>query len=282
MGKKSAIKEEHQYNQLSKIAQNLRNEIFNLEDSFKTTVEDTKDKVNSVEEEVVNNRMKVEKAVYANKNNQFRINQAENKIKQLPEISEKTEKTIERVDETEKHLGDLDGWVNNLDSALEQQHYDIQDTGAEVGHQKIQITLLESNLTALDEKFNKSDKNAKAFKQQLIARTNLIGAKEKNLEEKVSDIEQASTDFTNMINNVSSDVANHHIAFETGLRTASTSAAYAKQTASQTKNTLDAFMKRSNRSSQTLFGKINRQNDLLAFLMNKVQKLEKTLEEQSK
>ena len=44
--KKSAIKEEHQYNQLSKIAQNLRNEIFNLEDSFKTTVEDTKDKVN--------------------------------------------------------------------------------------------------------------------------------------------------------------------------------------------------------------------------------------------
>jgi hypothetical protein len=90
--KKSAIKEEHQYNQLSKIAQNLRNEIFNLEDSFKTTVEDTKDKVNSVEEEVVNNRMKVEKAVYANKNNQFRINQAENKIKQLPEISEKTEK----------------------------------------------------------------------------------------------------------------------------------------------------------------------------------------------
>merc|ERR1712227_661269 len=226
--------------------------------------------VNSVEEEVVNNRMKVEKAVYANK------------IKQLPEINEKTEKTIERVDETEKHLGDLDGWVNNLDSALEQQHYDIQDTGAEVGHQKIQITLLESNLTALDEKFNKSDKNAKAFKQQLIARTNLIGAKEKNLEEKVSDIQQASTDFTNMINNVSSDVANHHIAFETGLRTASTSAAYAKQTASQTKNALDAFMKRSNRSSQTLFGKINRQNDLLAFLMNKVQKLEKTIEEQSK
>lgn len=134
--KKSAIKEEHQYNQLSKIAQNLRNEIFNLEDSFKSTVENTQDKVNSVEEEVVNNRMKVEKAVYANKNNQFRINQAETKIKQLPAISEKTEKTIERVDETEKHLGDLDGWVNNLDSALEQQHYDIQDTGAEVGHQK--------------------------------------------------------------------------------------------------------------------------------------------------
>ena len=48
--------------------------------------------MNSVEEEVVNNRMKVEKAVYANKNNQFRINQAENKIKQLPEINEKTEK----------------------------------------------------------------------------------------------------------------------------------------------------------------------------------------------
>lgn len=45
-----------------------------------------------MEEEVVNNRMKVEKAVYANKNNQFRINQAENKIKQLPELSEKTEK----------------------------------------------------------------------------------------------------------------------------------------------------------------------------------------------
>ena len=45
-----------------------------------------------MEEEVVNNRMKVEKAVYANKNNQFRINQAENKIKQLPVISEKTEK----------------------------------------------------------------------------------------------------------------------------------------------------------------------------------------------
>ena len=130
-----------------------------------------------------------------------------------------------------------------------------------------------------DEKFVKQDKNSKAFKQQLIARTNLIGAKEQKLEQTVATIEKQSIDFTNMINNVSSDVENHHIAFETGLRTASTSAAYAKQTASSTKNTLEAFMKRSNRSSQTLFGKINRQNDLLAFLMNKVQKLEKTLEE---
>ena len=35
--------------------------------------------------------MKVEKAQYANKNNAFRINQAENKLKQIPEINEKTE-----------------------------------------------------------------------------------------------------------------------------------------------------------------------------------------------
>ena len=44
-----------------------------------------------MEEGVINNRMKVEKAQYANKNNAFRINQAENKIKQIPEINEKTE-----------------------------------------------------------------------------------------------------------------------------------------------------------------------------------------------
>ena len=45
-----------------------------------------------MEEEVVNNRMKVEKAQYANKNNAFRINQAETKIKQIPLINEQTEK----------------------------------------------------------------------------------------------------------------------------------------------------------------------------------------------
>jgi len=37
-------------------------------------------------------------------------------------------------------------------------------------------------------------------------------------------------------------------------------------------------MRRQNRNSQTLNGKINRQNDLLAFLMNQVQKLERKLE----
>jgi len=40
-------------------------------------------------------------------------------------------------------------------------------------------------------------------------------------------------------------------------------------------------MKRQNRNSQSLNGKINRQNDLLAFLMNQVQKLERKLEAQS-
>ena len=48
--------------------------------------------------------------------------------------------------------------------------------------------------------------------------------------------------------------------------------------AQKTQTELAHFMRRQNRNSQTLNGKINRQNDLLAFLMNQVQKLERKLE----
>ena len=43
--KKSAAQEQKQYNQLNAIAQNLREEIFNLEDQVKTTVDETEEKV---------------------------------------------------------------------------------------------------------------------------------------------------------------------------------------------------------------------------------------------
>ena len=84
-----------------------------------------------------------------------------------------------------------------------------------------------------------------------------------------------------MIDTVSSEVNSHHAAFEKGLKTASTSAAYAKQKAEHAQNQLATYVKRTNRANQTLFGKINRQNDLLAYLMNKVQKLEQTLQDRT-
>ena len=43
--KKSAAQEEKHYNQLNAIAQNLREEIFNLEDQVKNTVDETEEKV---------------------------------------------------------------------------------------------------------------------------------------------------------------------------------------------------------------------------------------------
>ena len=44
--KKSAAQEEKHYNQLNAIAQNLREEIFDLEDQVKNTVDETEEKVN--------------------------------------------------------------------------------------------------------------------------------------------------------------------------------------------------------------------------------------------
>ena len=44
--KKSAAQEEQHYNQLNAIAQNLREEIFDLEDQVKNTVDETEEKVN--------------------------------------------------------------------------------------------------------------------------------------------------------------------------------------------------------------------------------------------
>ena len=52
--------------------------------------------------------MKVEKAQYANKNNAFRINQAENKLKQIPEINEKTEQEKFKI-QSENGLKSLPG-----------------------------------------------------------------------------------------------------------------------------------------------------------------------------
>ena len=179
----------------------------------------------------------------------------------------------------EDHLGTLDGWVSNIDSALENQHYDLEDTSAKINDTKIELTLVENKVDKLENKSLKNTQNLATFKQHMHQKTNHIVSREMALEATVAKVKEESTNFTNMIGDVTDDVEKHHVAFETGLRTASTSAAYAKQTASQTKNTLDAFMKRTNRSNSALFGKINRQNDLLAFLMNKVQKLEQDLDQ---
>merc|ERR1712113_531463 len=138
------------------------------------------------------------------------------------------------------------------DSALEGQHYDLEDTNAQVNQTQLEIELIESNVDKLHEKTAKTNHNLHSFKQHMLHRTESIIERENELEETVKKVKNESAAFT--------------------------SAAYAKQTASQAKNTLEAFIKRTNRSNSALFGKINRQNDLLAFLMNKVQKLEQDLE----
>jgi len=233
--------------------------------------------MDSVEAELVNNKLKVEKVVYANQNNKYRLDQAESKLNKMDDIENKAQKTYERVSDAEDHLISLDGWVNNIDSALESQHYDLEDTNAQVNQTQLEIELIESNVDKLHEKTAKTNHNLHSFKQHMLHKTESIIERENELEETVKKVKLESADFTSMIDTVSTDVRKHHVAFETGLRTASTSAAYAKQTASQAKNTLEAFIKRTNRSNSALFGKINRQNDLLAFLMNKVQKLEQDL-----
>ena len=48
--------------------------------------------MNSVEAELVNNKLKVEKVVYANQNNKYRLDQAENKLKNIQDIQDKAEK----------------------------------------------------------------------------------------------------------------------------------------------------------------------------------------------
>lgn len=181
--------------------------------------------------------------------------------------------------DTEQNLGELSNWVTNLDSALETQHYDLEDKTQDISNNQIQITLLESNVTKLDTRFAKSAAQLNNFKHNINHKTEQILKKEQNLEKIVDVVRQESANFTSMIDHVSSEVTSHHLAFEKGLKTASTSAAYAKQKAQHAENQLATYVKRTNRANQTLFGKINRQNDLLAYLMNKVQKLEQALEE---
>ena len=183
--------------------------------------------------------------------------------------------------ENEGHLGELNNWVTNLDTALENQHYDLEDKAETIGDNQIQITLLESNVTKLDQRFVKSGVQLNNFKHNINHKTEHILKKEQNLEKVVSQVRKESANFTAMIDTVSSDVISHHAAFEKGLKTASTSAAYAKQKAEHAQNQLATYVKRTNRANQTLFGKINRQNDLLAYLMNKVQKLEQTLQDRT-
>jgi chromosome segregation ATPase len=183
--------------------------------------------------------------------------------------------------ENEGHLGELNNWVTNLDTALENQHYDLEDKATTIGDNQIQITLLESNVTKLDQRFVKSGVQLNNFKHNINHKTEHILKKEQNLEKVVSQVKKESANFTAMIDTVSSEVNSHHAAFEKGLKTASTSAAYAKQKAEHAQNQLATYVKRTNRANQTLFGKINRQNDLLAYLMNKVQKLEQTLQDRT-
>ena len=47
--------------------------------------------MNTVEAEVVNNKLKVDKVVYANQNNKYRIDQAEKKLKTISDIEQKAE-----------------------------------------------------------------------------------------------------------------------------------------------------------------------------------------------
>merc|ERR1712157_295897 len=112
-----------------------------------------------------------------------------------------------------------------LDTALENQHYDLEDKSGAISDNQIQITLLESNVTKLDTRFAKNAAQMNNFKHNINHKTETILKKEQNLEKVVNLVRKESANFTSMIDTVSAEVNSHHLAFEKGLKTASTSAA---------------------------------------------------------
>ena len=48
--------------------------------------------MNTVEAELINNKLKVEKVVYANQNNKYRLDQAESKLTKMDDIENKAQK----------------------------------------------------------------------------------------------------------------------------------------------------------------------------------------------
>ena len=83
---------------------------------------------------------------------------------------------------TNDNLGELHNWVTNLDTALENQHYDLEDKSGAISDNQIQITLLESNVTKLDTRFAKNAAQMNNFKHNINHKTETILKKEQNLE----------------------------------------------------------------------------------------------------
>lgn len=275
--KKLSQMEQQQFSSLTKIAENLRYKINNIQNSFQTKEEQTVKKITDVEGKVVETQLKVEKTEYENLQNERRIEQAEKRINDVEAVGLRALKTENRVLDAQDHLRQLDSLVDTIDANVEYQKEKFLSVQANSQDHEKAIEEVKFNITDLDHTIQNHNIEMKNFEKKVNYRTNTIYRKEQALTEKVAGIEKLTGNFTGQLESVSNDVEKNYVAFEVGLRHAATSAADARQKAQKTQTELAHFMRKQNRNSQALNGKINRQNDLLAFLMNQVQKLERQL-----
>jgi len=279
--KKLSELEQEQFSSLTKIAENLRFKINNIQNEFGTEVEKTAQKVNDVEGIVVQTQMKVEKTEFDNLQNERRIDNAEKRINDVEAVGLRALKTEDRVLDAQEHLRQLDGMVESIDANVEYQKEKMFAVQAESAGHDHQISNLKQNVTFLDVRAQNNQIELNNFEKKINYKNRIFEKSEKELKEKVNGLEKMSGNFTGQLSEVENVVEKNYVAFEVGLRHAATSAADARQKAQKTQTELAHFMKRQNRNSQALNGKINRQNDLLAFLMNQVQKLERKLQAES-
>lgn len=279
--KKMSEMEQEQFVSLTKIAENLRYKINNIQNHFGSEVEKAAKNVSVMEGKVVETQMKVEKTEFDNLQNERRIENAEKRINDVEAVGLRSLQTEDRVLDAQEHLRHLDGLMDAIDSNVEYQKEKFILVEAETHEQDLNIHNLNQNVTHLDVELQNNEIGLNNLANTVNYRTRNIMKTESDLKKKVAGIEKMTGNFTGQLGAVSDVVEKNYVAFEVGLRHAATSAADARQKAQKTQTELAHFMRRQNRNSQSLNGKINRQNDLLAFLMNQVQKLERKLEAES-
>ena len=175
------------------------------------------------------NNFKVEKTEQENLENKHRIKIAENRINDVESVSLRALQAESQILDAQEHLHSLDNKVYQIDSSVDSQNKKVSELTLNSFGVNEEIEIINHNLTNVEITLNEFESDTKDFKRKVNYQNRVLMNKENKLKTKVLGIEKITGNFTGAIHHVEEEIENNYVAFEIGLRHASTSAADARQ-----------------------------------------------------
>lgn len=203
-------------------------------------------------------------------------------MKSVDMISLRALSNEQKVVNAQGQIRKMDDLLASVENDVSSQRREIEQIETDSSTVNRQMKHLSHNMTVVNREMKNNEQELAHLATDLHQDTAELHNKDMLLDMKLTNLEQVSDQVVENLDAVENEVVESRAVLEAELSHAAHAAQQANAKASKSSTELHHFMNVQSRTGKGMTGRINRQNDLLGFLMNQVKKLQNKVNSQER